>query len=38
MIRTQRMKYVYRLEKNNESDYLWLVSGLEASIMKGEKR
>jgi len=38
MIRTQRMKYVYRLEKNNETDYLWLVSGLEASITKGEKR
>ncbi len=38
MIRTQRVKYVYRLEKNNEGDYLWLVSGLEASITKGEKR
>lgn len=38
MIKTQRVKYVYRLEKNSESDYLWLVSGLEASIMKGEKR
>ncbi len=38
MIRTQRMKYVYRLEKNSEGDYLWLVSGLEASITKGERR
>ncbi|HNX25603.1 MAG TPA: hypothetical protein PKG60_16265 [Spirochaetota bacterium] len=38
MIRTQRMKYVYRLEKNSETDYLWLVSGLEASITKGGKR
>jgi len=38
MVRPQRFKYVYRLEKNSETDYLWLVSGLEASIMKGEKR
>jgi hypothetical protein len=38
MIKTQRMKYVYRLEKNSETDYLWLVSGLEASITKGGKR
>ena len=38
MIKNQRVKYVYRLEKNNETDYLWLVSGLEASITKGGKR
>jgi len=38
ILRPQRFKYVYRLEKNNEGDYLWLVSGLEASLMKGEKR
>lgn len=38
MIKTQRMKYVYRLEKNNTGDYLWLVSGLEASITKGGRK
>jgi hypothetical protein len=38
MISSLRIKYVYRLEKNSESDYLWLVSGLEASITKGGKR
>ncbi len=38
MISSQRMKYVYRLEKNSETDYLWLVSGLEASITRGGKR
>ncbi len=38
MIRPKKFKYVYRLEKNNEGDYLWLVSGLEASVMKGEKK
>jgi len=38
MVKKQKFKYIYRLEKNNEGDYLWLVSGLEASIMKGEKR
>ncbi|PKL17054.1 MAG: hypothetical protein CVV49_13180, partial [Spirochaetae bacterium HGW-Spirochaetae-5] len=38
MISTLRMKYVYRLEKNSETDYLWLVSGLEASITRGGKK
>lgn len=38
MIKPLRFRYVYRLEKNNESDYLWLVSGLEATIIKSEKR
>ena len=38
ILRPKRFKYVYRLEKNNESDSLWLVSGLEASVVKGEKK
>jgi hypothetical protein len=38
MIKPLRFRYVYRLEKNNENDYLWLVSGLEATIIKSEKR
>ena len=38
MIKPLRFRYVYRLEKNNESDYLWFVSGLEATIIKSEKR
>ena len=38
ILKPKRFKYVYRLEKNNETDYLWLVSGLEASVMKGEKK
>ena len=37
MIKTQRLKYIYRLEKDSKNDYLWLVSGLEASIMRGGK-
>ena len=37
MIKTQRLKYIYRLEKDNKNDYLWLVSGLEASIVRGGK-
>ena len=37
MIKTQRLKYIYRLEKDNKNDYLWLVSGLEASITRGGK-
>jgi len=37
MIKTQRLKYVYRLEKDSKNDYLWLVSGLEATIIRGGK-
>jgi hypothetical protein len=37
MIKTQRLKYIYRLEKDSKNDYLWLVSGLEASIIRGGK-
>ncbi len=38
MIKSERVKYVYRLEKSNENDYLWLVSGIEASITKGGRK
>ena len=37
MVRSQKLKYIYRLEKDTKDDYLWLVSGLEASIMRGGK-
>ena len=32
-----RLKYIYRLEKDNKNDYLWFVSGLEANIIRGGK-
>jgi hypothetical protein len=35
MIKTQRLKYIYRLEKDKTNDFLWFVSGLEASIIRG---
>ncbi len=38
IMRPKRFRYVYRLEKSSENDSLWLVSGLEASVVKGGKK
>ena len=38
LIKPDRYKYVYRLEKNSIDDYIWMVSGLEATIVREVKK
>jgi hypothetical protein len=37
-IKPDRYKYVYRLEKNSIDDYIWMVSGVEATIEREVKK
>jgi hypothetical protein len=38
LIRPSRFRYVYRLEKNAETDYIWLVAGLEALVIRDVRK
>lgn len=38
LIKPERYRYVYRLEKNSIDDYIWMVSGLEATIVREVKK
>ena len=38
LIRPGRYRYVYRLEKNAETDYIWLVAGLEALVIRDVRK
>lgn len=38
LIRPERYRYTYRLQKNSLDDYIWMVSGLEATIIRDVKR
>lgn len=38
LIRPSRYRYVYRLEKNAETDYIWLVAGLEALVIRDVRK
>jgi len=38
LIKPERYRYTYRLEKNSLNDYIWLVSGLEATIVRDVKK
>ncbi|HOP62155.1 MAG TPA: hypothetical protein PK358_02800 [Spirochaetota bacterium] len=34
LIKPARYRYLYRLEKNSKNDYIWLVAGLEALVIR----
>ncbi len=38
LIKPERFRYVYRLEKNSETDYIWLVAGLEAQVIRDVRK
>ena len=38
LIRPGRYRYIYRLEKNAETDYIWLVAGLEALVIRDVRK
>ncbi len=38
LIKPARYRYVYRLEKNSIDDYIWMVSGLEATVVREVKK
>lgn len=38
LIKPARFRYVYRLEKNAETDYIWLVAGLEAQVIRDVRK
>lgn len=38
LIRPERYRYVYTLQKNSMDDYIWMVSGIEATIIRNVKR
>jgi len=38
LVKESRFKYIYRLEKSSESDFLWLISGLEALVIRDIRR
>lgn len=38
LMRPERYKYVYTLSKNSLDDYIWMVSGIEATIIRDKKR
>ena len=38
LIKPDRYRYVFRLEKNSVDDYIWMVSGIEATIVREVKK
>ncbi len=38
LIKPARFRYVYRLEKNADTDYIWLVAGLEALVIRDVRK
>ncbi|HPS56959.1 MAG TPA: hypothetical protein PK514_02545 [Spirochaetota bacterium] len=38
LVKPDRYRYVYRLEKNSIDDYIWMVAGLEATVVREVKK